>query len=99
MPASNPSDLPVDVCTLGKRCPCGPLARRQRLVFDRLLTGNSEKQIAHGIGVSEHTVHDYIAEEIDISIRTLERRRKDFETSGVSAVAGRAQPACFIRID
>lgn len=35
------------------------LTRRQREVLGRLLLGRSMKQVAHGMGVSEHTVQDH----------------------------------------
>jgi DNA-binding CsgD family transcriptional regulator len=35
------------------------LPRRQREVLDRLLRGDSEKQVATALGISSHTVHVY----------------------------------------
>jgi DNA-binding CsgD family transcriptional regulator len=36
------------------------LAPRYRRVLERLLGGDSEKQIAHALGLSRHTVHEYV---------------------------------------
>jgi DNA-binding CsgD family transcriptional regulator len=49
-PASRPPAVAVDV----------PLSPRVRQTLDRLLCGDSEKQVARQLGVSQHTVHVYV---------------------------------------
>ncbi len=36
------------------------LSPRLREMFALLLTGASEKEIAHQLGISQHTVHDHV---------------------------------------
>lgn len=36
------------------------LGPRLRQTLDRLLAGDAEKQIAHRLGLSRHTIHDYV---------------------------------------
>jgi DNA-binding NarL/FixJ family response regulator len=40
--------------------PLPELSPRMRQTLDRLLAGDSEKQIAHRMGLSRHTVHVYV---------------------------------------
>lgn len=40
--------------------PTAGLCPRQRQTLDRLLAGDSEKQIAIRLGVSQHTIHAYV---------------------------------------
>ena len=46
-------------CVLGSRCPCAGLCPRERQVFHLLLTDVCEKQAAHVLGISPHTLHQY----------------------------------------
>ena len=36
------------------------LSRRERQTLERLLEGDSEKQVARRLGISRHTVHVYV---------------------------------------
>lgn len=51
----DPTDL-----TGGRKLSPSPLTERQRDVFDALLGGLSNKQIARSLGISEHTVKDHV---------------------------------------
>ena len=46
--------------TVGAKRPLPNLSPRMRQTLDRLLVGDSEKQIARHLGVSKHTVHVYV---------------------------------------
>jgi DNA-binding CsgD family transcriptional regulator len=49
------------VCALGVRCPCRVMTSpRHRQTLHRLMEGDSEKQVARYLGISQHTVHVYI---------------------------------------
>jgi DNA-binding NarL/FixJ family response regulator len=60
MPSSKTSALAVDLCPLGKHCLCGSLPPRMRQVLHRMLAGDSEKQVALALGISQHTVHEHL---------------------------------------
>jgi DNA-binding CsgD family transcriptional regulator len=49
------------VCALGACCPCRVMtSARHRQTLHRLMEGDSEKQVARYLGISQHTVHVYI---------------------------------------
>lgn len=49
-----------DACGVGQDRPAPELTGRQREVFDALLGGLSNKQIARELGISEHTVKEHV---------------------------------------
>jgi DNA-binding CsgD family transcriptional regulator len=58
------------------------LTRRQRDVLGRILLGRSMTQLAHGLGISEHTVHDHrkaIYQRMGVSSRSELAARLQFE--------------------
>jgi len=64
-PGAEPAQTPAlphssDVSTAAPADPAAGLAPRAQEAFDRLLLGDSEKQIALRMGVSPHTVHVYV---------------------------------------
>jgi DNA-binding NarL/FixJ family response regulator len=44
----------------GKSGSARPLPPRLRRTLERLLLGESEKQVARALGISQHTVHEYV---------------------------------------
>ena len=61
-PQASPQPPPIEASDPGRGLPgpAGELSPRQEQTLKHLLDGDSEKQVARKLGLSQHTVHGYV---------------------------------------